>query len=347
MRFRFDQLKRKLIQHRGTLAAVALALLAVAANFLPLSPGNTLSAQDVGQTIGGYERHPSQMTDAQYIKLQDEKGRIKPGLYNIRSMGSGYCIGYMPWNAFDNMFKTAPCNTNTGTFFYIVPHNDGYTIRRVLVGERQSIDREKIRGCATTGRGTIIGPRPTNIIPCDLPTNSTTWEAAGAPDQIYDFRRVGNGPLYEIRPKNIEGDCLSIERNSLDQGVAIISWACNGEAGQRFELINYEPLVAPWESKLIADHGWLLGPDGYQHISPTGGVDMSGGNYTEFETIADSGKYCASACVSNGAQCKGFTWTAAGFDRPKPMCQLKSSLTQPINRGSSSTSQIISAIVRR
>ncbi|WP_198024090.1 PAN domain-containing protein [Sphingorhabdus lutea] len=251
---------------------------------------------------------------------------------------------YKAWENFAS-FKTDECIKNH--VFYILPHHEGYTIRRVLTGSSAAYDPEHLRGCTTTGRGNVIGTRHFNILACGVPNNADSWEMAGDPDQIFSIHMVGRGPLFEIRPNNIEGDCISIARNSIDKEAAIISWACNGEAGQRFEIKLIKEIEPLLEAKLLERHGWIKGPDSWQLISPAGGVDMPGGNYNEFETIDDNGKYCALACVQNGISCKGFTWTAAGFDRSKPMCQLKSTLTQPINRGPSSTNDIFSGIVRR
>lgn len=291
------------------------------------------------------------LTQEQTYALKTAKERIKPGIYLFVPLSVPACIGVNP-GASDKL-AVMNCDSasslvqsqTTRIEFAVLPGSHGFTIRNTDPAPGPVQDR--LAMCATLQRGAVVGPRAITWALCSFSgRNVRDWSDAGAQDQLFLFTPTGTDDTFAITPAAEKRDCWALRGASVDIGTDVISWRCNRQADQRFQLRWVRELPVGVEEPLLKKRGWLLASDGYQRAATLYGVDMPGGNYTEFETIGDLGEYCAYACINNGAQCKGFTWTAPGFDRPKPMCQLKSSLSTPINRGDDAFEKIISAIVR-
>lgn len=234
----------------------------------------------------------------------------------------------------DSFITTTDCTE--ASLYAILPSGPLYTIRRNLPEITQS-DPSRLRTCGTIGRGRVLGLRFLKLDNCTLgEARKLSWESVGAMDQKFLFNPDAFDRQYSIEEAFGAHDCLSVEGGSNAKGAALIGWKCNRQADQLFEL-NYVGPPDNFETTLMETNGWIMGRHGYRAISVAFGVDIPGGNFTQFQTIADDGQYCRKVCANSGAQCKGFTWTAAGVDDPKPMCYLKSALGQPKYRGTEAT----------
>ncbi len=146
-------------------------------------------------------------------------------------------------------------------------------------------------------------------------------------------------------------NCWDIRGGSVAMDADIIRWACHAGPNQQFQLDWVRPLAQIDEQAHLLKYGWDWGPDGHRRFVKARGVELTGGNYAEFETINDDGAYCSRRCLET-ATCKGWTWTGDGFTRPgqsvaePPKCYLKSTVGSPISWGARNFYRAVSGIVR-
>ncbi|WP_147291698.1 PAN domain-containing protein [Sphingorhabdus pulchriflava] len=275
----------------------------------------------------------------------------RPGLYKIRALHSGKCIGHHAALGLENSYLLhSDCAWSTLSWF-VLPHPDGgYTVRTNmdhLITESRANVPGQIGNCATVARGVVFGPARIDLKGCDLPTGAGDWSVAGTDDQRFMILPVGQD-TYEFKTLTgggDNGDCWSVRGASRDKA-DLIRWGCNSGSDQRFMLEWQGPVTPGFETGLLARTRWAVSPDGPRRLSPANGVDLQGVSYSSFETIADNGDYCMKRCAEL-ANCKAWTWSAAGYGgNSKPICQWKNGGFTPINRGKSAMGKLFSGIIR-
>ena len=275
----------------------------------------------------------------------------RPGLYKIRALHSGKCIGHHAALGLENSYLLHnDCVWSTLSWF-VLPHLDGgYTVRTNmdhLITESRANVPGQIGNCATVARGVVFGPSRIDLKGCDLPAGAGDWSMVGTEDQRFMILPVGQD-TYEFKTLTgggDNGDCWSVGGASRDKA-DLIRWGCNSGSDQRFMLEWRGPVIPGFETSLLARTRWVATPDGPRRLSPANAVDLQGVSHASFETIADNGDYCMKRCAEL-TNCKAWTWSAAGYGgNAKPMCQWKNGSFAPISRGKSAMGKLFSGIVR-
>ncbi|MBP6364462.1 MAG: hypothetical protein KA233_11580 [Novosphingobium sp.] len=299
-----------------------------------------------------------EITPIQRAELYQPRGP-RPGLYRMRVLHSGNCIGTFPgpWpntqerpvqdHCINQVYPTLEANDQ---LFAFVPHPaGGHTIRvvrNVAQNGRISVPGQ-ISNCLTVAPGVVIGPARIEARACEVP-NGEAWTGAGSDDQRFLVQQMAAN-AWELRfaGGNVDSpDCIAARGASRESGSDFIKWGCNGNADQRFMLEWVKPFPADLEAATLARTKWFPFADGPYWQSPANGVDLIGPSYATFETIDDKGAYCMKRCAELG-ECKAWTWSAAGYlGQPKPMCSWKSNSGRPVNRGRGFYGKVYSGIVR-
>jgi hypothetical protein len=275
----------------------------------------------------------------------------RPGLYKIRALHSGKCVGHHAALGLENSYLLhSECNWAT-TGWFILPHpGGGYTVRTNvdhLITESRGSVPGQIGNCATVARGVVFGPARIDLKGCDLRSGAGDWSNAGLDDQRYMILPVGRD-TYEFKTVNSggdNGDCWSV-RDASREKADLIRWGCNGGSEQRFMLEWQGPVTPGFETALLQQTKWFVTPDGPRRLSSANGVDLQGPSYSSFETIADNGDYCMKRC-GELTDCKAWTWSAGGYGgNAKPLCYWKNGSFTPISRGKSAMGKLFSGIIR-
>ncbi len=290
----------------------------------------------------------AEISDTQRTALLGQVGP-RPGVYRLKPLHSGYCLGVtnaVAWPEKEHITQKE-CQ-GIATNFWVIPHPaGGYTIRtdEPIPQSTRAFTPDQKPYCATVARGVFFGAPRIDLYDCGLPAGAGDWAFAGLDDQRFDLKPVGPNN-YEIRPVGNSNDCWAVRDASRGYLVDILRWNCHGGAEQHFNFEPVKPLPADIESSALQKSGWFPSPDGPRRRAAANGVNIPGGDYASFETIADGGDYCMKRCHEL-AQCKAWTWTAAGYaGNATPMCFWKSSVGQPVNKGRAFFNKIFSGVIR-
>ncbi len=330
-----------------------------------LSGAALASAEDeIGQAV--YQDGPGIATPVKGDITLDQRKALypprgpRPGVYRMRALHSGGClIWYDPGHGAKgpiwlNQYNCAvidasPASASNYFEFNFVPHPaGGYTIRSQVAaqGGREPVPGQ-VSNCLTVAPGVVFGPARMEIRGCEIP-NGQGWEHAGGDGQRFLVLKM-TSDAWEIRLFNgnpESPDCVAA-RGGGGLGTDYIKWGCNGNADQRFMLQWVKPIPADVETATLARSKWFSFADGHYRLSPANGVDLTGANYSSFETINDNGEYCMRRCAEL-ADCKAWTWTGPGYiGNDPPKCYWKHAAGNPVNRGPRALGKLFSGIVRQ
>jgi hypothetical protein len=286
----------------------------------------------------------------------------RPGVYQFSSLLSGLCLSVTATSANPPLY-THNCGffNQEGRFpnqqrLVVLPHpSGGYTVRlwpaRHSFRQRpfdgaQPLRTGEIGNCLTVARGVLLGAPRIEARPCDVTGND--WTTAGAPDQRFAIRQVGNNTVeFRLLTGNVSSlDCWTLRNSGRAVGTEVIQWQCNRTPDQLWQAQFVEPIPQGDESRLLELTNWYRTPGGHFSIARAFGVELVGGGDESFETVADLGDYCAKRCTEVG-RCRAWTWTAAGYNgNVTPRCSWKTSTPQVANRGPMFASQVMSGFVR-
>lgn len=197
---------------------------------------------------------PNLKTKENVNKIIDD-GKLKAGIYKIRSLQSGMCVG--PWlkSGFGDsiaensnfVMQLANCSepNNPGYYFNryvaLIPHPfGGFTIRSASPTDARDKDGRYSR-CATIARGVVFGPASIDFLPCEADNEAIDFSQIGKPDQRFNFEKLGNN-IFMVFTNN--GECWDVRDQSINSGTEIIRWICTSAANQKFEFSYIGPLMA-------------------------------------------------------------------------------------------------------
>lgn len=204
----------------------------------------------------------------------------QPGIYQLRSLGSDWCVGFRPGGGprlpylatgdCTKLYERSPGSVAVPLIFLgipvavggsevlgyspiaIVPHpRGGVTLRSVppyyarMDGTPNGANR--LLSCVTVARNVVIGPPGIDIWPCDA-DSSQPWSQAGGADQRFVLTAAPGDGNYTITQfvaddNGRRTNCIDVRGASTNINTDLIEWECNHQQNQIFHLTYLGPLT--------------------------------------------------------------------------------------------------------
>lgn len=266
-------------------------------------------------------------------------GAPRPGIYSIRALNSGLCLGSSFTSralsgAFVNRIITGSCAAPDAVppnaSFAVIPNPlGGYTIRSLSswnVPNTPNLNVGAYEQCATISRGVVFGPAAIIFQKCEMPPNATQFSQIGTDDQRVTFEVVSK-KIFIIHTNN--GECWDVQNQSLNPNTDIIRWGCTGNPNQKFEFNYIGPITDQTIENNLGAQGYYKSiVDGRWRMKYTPNISFTGTPYSSSETKKDNGLECSNWCL-NEKRCVNWVYNASD-PAINPICSLRDNFSSPI-----------------
>lgn len=182
--------------------------------------------------------------------------RIDAGLYRLRSVLSGLCIGWQDRENGTRFLSATPCGTQGPLFAVIRESTQAEQAVNPLFSLRPIANRTNVNqfpngsDCAGEARGVVIGPAAVDVNPCGHPDGPPPGDYCTRTrpyfGQGFSFEHVTNAPRIYRLHRFASNRCVTLRGSGTDEGTEHIVWDCHAAGSDDYEdqLFEMIPVAA-------------------------------------------------------------------------------------------------------